>query len=77
MEWIIEVIGEEVVCRSQSDYHDFFVDIDWAKLTLFWLNRDRKEDLDYLLVLLTFLKDKIRMNLWAYFFVNTVEVLGV
>ena len=21
---ISEVIGEEVVCRSQSDYHDFF-----------------------------------------------------
>ena len=34
---------EEVVCRSQSEYHNF-LDIGQIKLEVFWINEYQKED---------------------------------
>ena len=48
--------GKQVVCRSQSDYHEFFIDIDQAKLAVFCLNGYQKDDSNKIMGLLDLCK---------------------
>ena len=56
-ERIIDFIREEVVCRSQSNYHDF------SKLEVFWLNINQIEYSDKIRAYLVFVEEKIQINI--------------